>query len=75
METLKDDILQLNIHTFIGSWAQFEELHKPFVNLKAYLPPKHNSPYNESSKLFYYVNIYLYKIHNLINKENIYTCL
>ena len=45
MEILKDDILQLNFHTFIGSWAQFEELHGPFVNLGAYLPPKHNSPF------------------------------
>ena len=41
---LKDNILQLNFHTFIGSWAQFEELHRPFVNLGAHLPPKHNSP-------------------------------
>ena len=41
---MKDDILQLNFHTFIGSWVQFEELHEPFVNLGAYLPPKHNSP-------------------------------
>ena len=46
LEMLKDDILQLNFHTFIGSWTQFEELHGPFVNLGAHLPPKHNSPYN-----------------------------
>ena len=44
LEILKDDILQLNFHTFIGSWAQFEELHGPFVNLGVHLPPKHNSP-------------------------------
>ena len=44
MEILKDDILQLNFHTFIGSWIQFEELHGPFVNLGVHLPPKHNSP-------------------------------
>ena len=44
LEILKDDILQLNFHTFIGSWTQFEELHGPFVNLRAHLPPKHNSP-------------------------------
>ena len=45
LEILKDDILQLNFHTFIGSWAQFKELHGPFVNLGVYLPPKHNSPF------------------------------
>ena len=44
LEILKDDILQLNFHTFSGSWAQFEELHGPFVNLGVHLPPKHNSP-------------------------------
>ena len=44
MEILKDDILQLNFHTFIESWAQFKELHGPFVNLGAHLPQKHNSP-------------------------------
>ena len=44
MEILKDDILQLNFHTFIGSWAQFEELHELFINLGAHLPLKHNSP-------------------------------
>ena len=44
MEILKNDILQLNFHTFIGSWAQFEELYEHFVNLGVHLPPKHNSP-------------------------------
>ena len=44
LEILKDDILQLNFHTFIGYWAQFEELHELFVNLGVHLPPKHNSP-------------------------------
>ena len=38
MEILKDDILQLNFHTFIGSLAQFEELHGSFVNLGIHLP-------------------------------------
>ena len=53
---LNDDILQLNFHTFIGSWAQFEELHEPFVNLGAHLPPKHNSPN------FLFMNICSFKI-------------
>ena len=44
LEMLKDNILQLNFHTFIGSWAQFEELYRSFVNLRVHLPPKHNSP-------------------------------
>ena len=44
LEILKDNILQLNFHTFIESWAQFEELHRRFVNLVAHLPLKHNSP-------------------------------
>ena len=44
LEILKDDILQLNFHTFNGSLTQFEELHGPFINLGAHLPPKHNSP-------------------------------
>ena len=26
--------------------TQYEELYGPFVNLRAYLPPKHNSPNN-----------------------------
>ena len=43
LEILKDNILQLNFHTFIESWAQFEELHEPFVNLGVHLPLKHNS--------------------------------
>ena len=43
MEILKDNIFQLNFHTFIRSWAQFEELYGPFVNLGAHLSPKHNS--------------------------------
>ena len=47
LEILKDDILQLNFHTFIGSWAQFEELHGPFVNLGVHLPPKHNSHFKK----------------------------
>ena len=42
---LKDNILQLNFHTFIGSWAQFKELYGPFINLGAHLPAKHNSPF------------------------------
>ena len=37
-EILKDDILQLNFHTFIGSWAQFEELYGHFVNLGPIYP-------------------------------------
>ena len=48
MEILKDDILQLNFHIFIGSWAQFEE---PFVNLETHLSPKHNSPEKKASKI------------------------
>ena len=51
LEIVKDDILQLNFHTFIGSWAQFEELHEPFVNLEAHLPPKHNSPFYFNNNL------------------------
>ena len=39
-EILKDDILQLNFHTFIGSWAQFEELHGPLVNKQMRLESK-----------------------------------
>ena len=35
---MKDDILQLNFHTFIGSWTQFKELHGPFINLGVHLP-------------------------------------
>ena len=33
LKILKDNILQLNFHAFIGSWAQFEELYGHFVNL------------------------------------------
>ena len=33
-----NSIFILNFHTFIGSWAQFEELHGPFVNLGVHLP-------------------------------------
>ena len=43
---LKDNILQLNFHTFIEPWTQFEELYGPFVNFGTHLPPKHNSPYS-----------------------------
>ena len=49
LKILKDHILQLNFHTFIGFWAQFEELYGPFVNLRAHLPPKHNSPNKKRS--------------------------
>ena len=47
MEILKDDMLQLNFHTFIGSWAQFEELHGPFINLGAHLPQNIILPINK----------------------------
>ena len=49
LKILKDDILQLNFHTFIRSYAQFKELYGPFVNLGGHLPPKHNSPKNKSN--------------------------
>ena len=38
LKILNNDILQLNFHTLIGSWAQFEELHGPFVNLGSIYP-------------------------------------
>ena len=43
LKILKDNILQLDFHTFVGSWTQFEGLYGPFVNLGVHLAPKHNS--------------------------------
>ena len=62
MEILKDDILQLNFHIFIESWAQFEELHGPFVNLGVHLPPKHNSPFFKFEMYIEYFFFFLPKI-------------
>ena len=71
LEILKDDILQLNFYTFIGSWAQFEELHEPFVDLRAHLPPKDNSPYffhlslsphKKTKKIYNMILIFLFSL-------------
>ena len=57
LEILKDNIFQLNFHTFIESWAQFVELHGPFINLGAHLPLKHNSPYKKYTNFIPFIDI------------------
>ena len=52
--------------------TQFEELYGPFVNLRAHLPLKGNSPNNITKVIFGYTfHFYFFKIKNSI--QNIKT--